>query len=623
MTAPSIMRGKMNIVGIVFLVSVVLTTVRQTRNHQVFLMMDESSGLWSSTAARTIDRSRRLSHSLRYTDDAINNSMSSTTTTSSNVVAIENDDESTITTTQPNESISELPSYQSSSLRATNATPERISGSKSHLSTLDDIEEDGSDVDANFFDGNDENGSDPDVVDDTVDGRHDEEDGRHEVDTTIATNHSIATTSFYEYFNVPEMWRQNQVSPGATWWTDPSVVLPENDNTVIALISFGGTRSTLIVERCIRSIRTSGNFTGYIMVLTDSSGTEKYNHTLSWDPKTLVLGAKSQDVKPRDSNGQVINYHQKSTMHIKRFKTLLMDYVDVHPLLSDKTRYILYLDADNIVTQSLSKFFHDYQTKISNDFEKAKATLAGDEPINLSNNSNNSDRILDPGFSFFSFWRDGKLGKSTDYWQGGQTMYDRLYSRGCAAAWKFEMDTKYSFLDQPLLYHVYENFDFYKCKVFDMGKRSKHFSLVTPSILNFHNDNIDRKNVTSTNGKKKKRRRRRLRNLPTFVHITSLRAKKFPLSLQTQLIRKAMHLPPLEHSNSNNTITATSSSSSSDSTMNKKMMMVNGISWDEVASPSGSRGQSLHKTKKRYRKKKKKKKTTETTTMTDRNSTIF
>ena len=196
-------------------------------------------------------------------------------------------------------------------------------------------------------------------------------------------------------------------------------------------------------------------------------------------------------------------------------------------------------------------------------------------------------------------------------------MYDRLYSRGCAAAWKYEMDTKYSFLDQPLLYHVYENFEYYKCKVFDMGKRSKHFSLVTPSILNFHNENIERKNAPSTNGNKKKRRRRRLRNLPTFVHITSLRAKKFPHLLQTQLIRNAMHLPPLELSNSSNsTVTTTSSgsNSNSDSTMND-MMMVDGISWDEVASPSGSRGQSLHKTKKKYRKKKKKKTTDRTTTI--------
>jgi len=607
MATTATIRGKINIVVIVFLVSVVLTTVRQTRNHHFFLLMDES-GLWES-----IDRPRRLSLSLRHTEDTMADSIST-----SSSVAIENDNEATNTNTQTEESISELPSYRSSSRISKNTTTDRIDGKQPQMSTSNDIEEDGTYGDENSYDvtdeGNDENGNDTDF-DDAIDGGddNDEDDGRQVVDTTIARNHSITTTttSFYEQFNVPEMWRQNQISPDATWWKDSSVVLPENDNTVIALISFGGTRSTLIVERCIRSIRTSGNFTGYVVVLTDSSGIEKYNHTLSWDLKTVVLGAKSQDVKPRDSNGQTIHYHKKSTMHIKRFKTLLMDYVDVHPLLSDKTRYLLYLDADNIVTQPLSKFFHDYQTKISTAFEKAKTTLAGNETTNINNDNN-----IDPGFSFFSFWRDGKLGRSTDYWQGGQTMYDRLYSRGCAAAWKYEMDTKYSFLDQPLLYHVYENFEYYKCKVFDMGKRSKHFSLVTPTILNFHNINIERKNVTSTNGgKKKKRRRRRLRNLPTFVHITSLRAKKFPHLLQTQLIRNALHLPPLELTDSNNnTITTTSSGSDSDSTMN--MMMVDGISWDEVASPSGSRGQSLHKTKKKYRKKKRKKKMTERNTTT-------
>ena len=171
------------------------------------------------------------------------------------------------------------------------------------------------------------------------------------------------------------------------------------------------------------------------------------------------------------------------------------------------------------------------------------------------------------------------------------------------------MDTVYSFLDQPLLYHVYENFDFYKCKVFDMGKRSKHFSLVTPSILHFNSSNsIQGQKDFNKQTKKKRRRSRRLRDVPTFVHITSLRAKKFPHSLQTQLIRKAMHLPPLDPldssiNKSNNSDTISSPTTSSDSSL----MMVDGISWDEVASPSGSRGQSINKKKSRKRKKKKKK----------------
>jgi hypothetical protein len=408
---------------------------------------------------------------------------------------------------------------------------------------------------------------------------------------------------------VSKVWKQHQPSStnyaNGTWWTDSRIVLPQNDNTVIALISFAGTRTTLIVERCIRSIRTSGAFTGYVMVVTDTLGYQNYNQTLVWDPKVVVVPALTEDMIPRDvKNGQIIVYHKKSTMPYKRFKTLLMEYVDRHPRLTLKTRYVLYLDVDNVVTAPLTRFFHDYHQKISSDFEKTKAKLSNVTNSNKAD-ANNSDSI-DPGFSFFSFWRDGKNGKSTDYWQGGQTMYDRIYSRGCAAAWQHQMDTVYSFLDQPLLYAVYENFTYYKCKIFDMGKRRKHFSLMTPKILGMMaapsptSSEKDQKQQTS---KKKIKRRRRRQRLPTFVHITSVRAKKYPESLQIQLIRKAMQLPPLVDANQNSNNKNFSVTTPTSMTTQPRMMMVDGISWDDVARPIGSRGQNLKKkNRKRNRK---------------------
>lgn len=336
--------------------------------------------------------------------------------------------------------------------------------------------------------------------------------------------------------------------------SNPAIVLPTDENTAIALIAMGASRASYIAERCIRSIRASGNFTGYVVLFTDREGYNKYNRTLAWDDKVIVFAGRPEDTKPVHADGITpIRYHKQSTMVFKRFKTLLLKYVDDEPRLRDDTRYVLYLDVDNIVASNLDRFFYDYYVQISAEYDQARAELK----------TSNDDNDNSPEFSFFSFWRD--KGSKDKFWQGGQTMHDRLHSRSCAAAWRHEMDTVYQYLDQPLLLNVYKNFTFYKCKIFNLPNRKKHFSLFKPNLVK-----------NNKNGK----------NAPTFVHLTGLRTKKFKESLQEKFIRQALDLPPsIDNDNSSSNSTMGNNQNST------ALVMVDGISWDEVARAIGSRGQ--------------------------------
>lgn len=299
-----------------------------------------------------------------------------------------------------------------------------------------------------------------------------------------------------------------------------TVVRPTDDNTAVALVAMGRAgQSSLIAERCIRTIRASGNFTGYILLFTDDMGYEEKRRNLSFDPKVIVIRGRDEDMKPRMADGSKIKYHRMGFMVFKRFKTLVLRYLDYDSRLDD-IRYALYLDVDNIVANKLSYFFDDYAATMSE----------------FMSQPNSSD------FSYFSLWRDPGMKKM--FWQGGQIMYDRYRSTGCVDAWRDQMDTVWGPQDQPLLMNVYNNFTRYGCKVFELPDHHRHFTLLTRAVVE---------------GKTK--------SLPTLVHITTARAKKFMESdVQGKFIRRAMHL------------------------RNDTEMMTEDVSWYQVSQPSDARG---------------------------------
>jgi hypothetical protein len=316
------------------------------------------------------------------------------------------------------------------------------------------------------------------------------------------------------------------------WNNTKEIVRPDDSNTVLALVAMGRTTDVYIAERCVRSIRARGNFTGHIMLFTDPMGIQKYTYTLSWDPKTIVILGRPDDLEPKHKgNGTKITY-RRHTMAYKRFKTLALRYLDFDTRF-DHIRYVLYLDVDSIVANKLSRFFGDYYVKISEDYENAKKAIGSDD------------------FSFFSFWKDP--GSRFKLWQGGQIMHDRQHSMGCNEAWRHQMDNVWRGMDQPLLMNVANDFKKYKCLVFELPGDGKHFDLLYPEILENARPN----------------------RYPTIVHITSARVTNFDQEPQQKFIRKALLLNDKDHDEGGT-----------------HSMMIGNITWNDVTTPVGAGGES-------------------------------
>jgi hypothetical protein len=271
-------------------------------------------------------------------------------------------------------------------------------------------------------------------------------------------------------------------------------VRPTGKNTLITMISmFKSPKKTLLVERCIRSIRKSGRFTGYIMVLTDPRGFKRYNYTMSWDPKTIVMSGLQEDLKP--INATIV---QRKNMIAKRFKTLAVKYLEFDKRLAARTRYILYMDIDNVVANRLQPFFDDYYSLL------------------LMRHQNSHGNLTDS--SYFFAYRDPGYQKNTS-WHGGLAMHHREHSIRCLDGWRREMDRQRFGYDQVLLLRVLNNFPRHNC--------------VLHSLPDGHFELASRRNM----------RPKPPINMTTIVHITNTgRAKTIPHNLQARFVRRALKL---------------------------------------------------------------------------------
>jgi hypothetical protein len=277
---------------------------------------------------------------------------------------------------------------------------------------------------------------------------------------------------------------------------------PTDDNTLITLIAMGLPADMYLTERCVRSIRARGNFTGYIMIFTNHM--ERYQKSLSdHDDKIVLVQGKPEDVRPTYANGTCIPY-SKHTMKYKRYKTLASKYLQEDPRLNTNIRYVMYLDIDNVVTNPLQNLFRDYQDKVNRDYAQTGAA-------SLS------------GHSLVSFWMDPG---TTHMMQGGQFLVERYHGQPCLDAWRDEMDQQVqSDRDQPLLMDVARQFDKYRCLVSILpngggGGERRHFDMLQTDILDMT----------------------RPEQYPTIVHISGHRAKLYPETQQRGFLKQALDL---------------------------------------------------------------------------------
>jgi hypothetical protein len=300
----------------------------------------------------------------------------------------------------------------------------------------------------------------------------------------------------------------------------PSIERPTSNNTLIALVSMGTSTNSFIVHRCVRSVRTRGDFTGYIMVLTDEEGFPRLSETLpAHDDKLLLVQGHDEDFQPttlqvtsnETATEQVPIVYRTKTMIYKRFKTLLLKYAAENPVTNAVIDYVLYLDVDNVAANPLQKMFDDYFEQFETVYQRARE-------------STNTTAVSE---SFFSFWRDPGL---PHLWQGGQTMHHRRYSQVCSDAWRKQMDTNPDeLMDQPLLVRAMDaqreeaaTGTAPLCHILKLPHRGTHFALLTKRIIRSYGD-----------------------KLPTIVHITGLRTNKYSVEKQQAFLYHALNLQPL------------------------------------------------------------------------------
>jgi hypothetical protein len=239
-----------------------------------------------------------------------------------------------------------------------------------------------------------------------------------------------------------------------------------------------------------------------------------------------------ENVTTRDGMGlqrQPKKYAQKAIV-FKRFKTHHAKYIAADSDLASSTRFVLYVDVDNIIGKPLDKFFLDYSTMVANEYDQWVQHV-------IDNDTDDNPRSLE--FGFFSMFRDTHLkGKM----HSGIILHDLKFDKKCTSAWRKEMDEFYHGRDQTILLNVIGNYTQYQCKTFALP--SDHFMFANKRLLE----------------------ERKPQKLPTFIHITEFRVKRInDPALHQEFVRFVLQVKDDE-------------------------VMADGIRWNQVLSPSVSRG---------------------------------
>jgi len=128
---------------------------------------------------------------------------------------------------------------------------------------------------------------------------------------------------------------------------------------VIFLISFGEeAAASTLVERCVLSLRRRGQYSGYIVVLTDAP-TERYAHV--WDDNVIVMHPQKEHLLHDD--GSAMHYSKKNmSLKPKRFKTFVLEYINMDSRL-DEVELVYYLDIDILAGGPLDKLFQGLESQ--------------------------------------------------------------------------------------------------------------------------------------------------------------------------------------------------------------------------------------------------------------------
>lgn len=267
-------------------------------------------------------------------------------------------------------------------------------------------------------------------------------------------------------------------------------------NAAVGLVAFGKATQTNMVQRCIRSIRTRGRWTGYIFIITDGD----FNDIVQEDSNViLVRPQKQDDPSLRNVAGD------RLIMSFKRFKTLVIDYLDRDERLVN-IEYVLYMDIDIVVGASLSEFL--------------------DSQVSQYDGSKRQDSSNEEESHMLMFPDNERHPKDI---HSGVILLHREYSLGCLELWRKLMDEMPEVTrDQKLIKRIY----------YRKGKELKDGGGC--EILKIPNDYLlfPEKSDLKT------------KQIRTFIHLTNTgRAKRLPPSMQKKYLEYILQLTRKERRN--------------------------------------------------------------------------
>eukprot|EP00934_Nitzschia_sp_Nitz4_P005568 Nitzschia sp. Nitz4//scaffold201_size42423//7260//8360//NITZ4_007368-RA/size42423-processed-gene-0.10-mRNA-1//1//CDS//3329541314//5558//frame0 len=189
-----------------------------------------------------------------------------------------------------------------------------------------------------------------------------------------------------------------------------SVYSPWIHSTIIATIAMGNATQTHLVQRLLHSLQSNGGWEhGRIAILTDHPEIFRSHYHVGSDmhlsEKIIVLEAKQNDLFPPAANGGAgLATFKREAMRYKRFKTLLLEYLDEYYRASDPKqisyRFVVYMDVDIVVARPIAPLLQDYQDQMIR--KGVFASALSDHPRPSSGDEAESNKRDLPFMSMFS-----------------------------------------------------------------------------------------------------------------------------------------------------------------------------------------------------------------------------
>ena len=183
----------------------------------------------------------------------------------------------------------------------------------------------------------------------------------------------------------------------------------------IFLISLGEEAAkTTLRERCVLSIRRRGDFHGPVIILTDAPS-ERYEGV--FDENVFILNSNVEYMKS--------NYFRCASTKYKRFKTLILKYVDTVPKL-EGVQWVCYMDIDVMMGAPFIELIEGLDGKYH--IEAISADNANGEKHEVENTISKLYMFKNLNDSFFV--------------NSGFIIMNRRTSRFCLDLWRKEIDSR-------------------------------------------------------------------------------------------------------------------------------------------------------------------------------------